>query len=96
MENILIALITVAIPSITTLITTKSVQKQANKHSSRQSILQLIVEDKLSVEVEHKLPENKQAIMQEYDEYVKNGGNSYVHRKVDDYIKWYETINDQK
>ena len=35
------------------------------------------------------IPENYQNILKEYDIYEKNGGNSYVHEKVDAYKKWY-------
>ena len=87
--QIIITAITVCVPACVTLITTKSVKKQANKHSARQSILQLIFEDKVRV-LEGFAPENHQAILDEYDEYVKSGGNSYIHDKVEDYKKWYK------
>lgn len=45
------------------------------------------MEDKLAVMVEHKLPENYQAIHEEYDEYIASGGNSWVHQKVEEYDK---------
>lgn len=92
MENIIVAAITVLVPSITTLLTTRSVKKQANKHSARQSIMQLILEDHVRVH-ENKLPENRQAILNEYDEYIKSGGNSYIHKKVEEYEDWYKERN---
>lgn len=91
MENVLIALITAGIPAFVTLHSTKAIKSQANKHSARQSILQLILEDKMLV-MEGKLPENHNAILEEFDEYTANGGNSYVHKKVDEYIKWYDNL----
>ena len=91
MENIIVATITVLVPSITTLITSKSLKKQANKHSARQSIMQLILEDHVRSH-ENKLPENRQAILQEYDEYIKSGGNSYIHGKVEEYEEWYKKL----
>ena len=90
--QIIVALITVTIPACVTLITTKSVKRQANKHSCRQSILQLILEDKLAVLVENKLPENYQAIIDEYEEYHKCYGNHYIDEKVEEYKKWYKEI----
>lgn len=92
MENIIVAAITVLVPSITTLITTKSIKKQANKHSARQSIMQLILEDHVRVN-ENKLPENRQNILNEYDEYVASGGNSYIHGKVEEYEEWYKSLS---
>lgn len=91
MKEILIALITMLIPSITTLITNRQLKRSNDMHSARQSILQLIVEDHIRVS-EKKLPENYKAICVEYDEYKKNGGNSYITKKVNDYFKWYEEI----
>ena len=85
--QIIITAITVCVPALVTLFTTKSVKKQANKHSARQSILQLIIEDKVRV-FEGYIPENYQAILDEYDEYIANGGNSYIKEKVEDYKKW--------
>lgn len=83
--------ITICIPAVVTLATGKKLRRQANKHSARQSILQLIIEDHVRV-MEKKLPENYQAILDEFDEYQSNGGNSYCEKKVSDYLKWYDKI----
>lgn len=90
-EKIIVALITVAIPSITTIITSLIAKKDNFMHNAKQSILQLIVEDKIRV-IEGGIPENKQNILKEFDTYSKKGGNSYVHEKVDNYIKWYNIV----
>lgn len=90
-EQIVVALITVAIPSLTTIITSLIAKKENYMHNAKQSILQLIVEDKIRV-MEGAIPENKQNILKEFDLYSKKGGNSYVHEKVDNYVKWYSTI----
>lgn len=90
--QIIVATITVCIPALVTIFTTKSVKRQANKHSTRQSILQLIMEDKLAVMVEHKLPENYQAIMDEYDEYHACYGNHYIDEKILEYKAWYKEV----
>ena len=93
--EILDTLIKVGIPALITIITGKKLKRQANKHSARQSILQLIIEDHVRV-MEKKLPENYQAILTEFDEYTANGGNSYIKQKVSDYIDWYGKINKRK
>jgi len=90
-DQIIISLITIMIPSITTIITSLIARKDNYMHNAKQSILQLIVEDKIRV-MEGGIPENKQNILKEYDEYSKKGGNSYVHEKVENYLKWYESI----
>jgi len=89
--QIIVALITVCIPATVTIFTTKSVKTQNNKHNTRSNIMQLIIEDHVRVS-EKRLPENRQAIHDEYDEYTRNGGNSYIHKKVDEYEKWYEDV----
>lgn len=87
--QVVVAAITVCIPASVTLITTISVKRQATKHSARQSILQLIFEDKVRA-LEGSPPENYQAVLDEFDEYIKSGGNSYITQKVDEYILWYK------
>lgn len=89
---VLVALFTSTIPSLVSHINSKALLKQNARNSARQSILQLIMEDHLRV-AEKRLPENYQAVLEEYDRYSRNGGNSYVHDKVDDYKKWYQEIN---
>ena len=91
MWNVIGAFVTVAIPSITTIITSRQAKKYNYMHNAKQSILQLILEDKIRV-MEGGIPENKQAICNEYDEYDKDGGNSYVHGKVENYFKWYDMV----
>ena len=95
MENIVIAIITVCVPSITTLITSHYAKKRQERHMAKQSIFQLIVEDKIRV-LEGKIPENYQEVLMEYDTYSKDGGNSYVKEKVETYQKWYKSVNKQK
>lgn len=89
--QIIITAITVCVPASVTLITTRSMKKQANKHSARSDIMQLIIEDHVRY-AEGSLPENYQSILDEYDEYIKSGGNSYIKAKVDDYKKWYDEV----
>ena len=35
------------------------------------------------------LPTNYQAVLHEYDVYKKNGGNSYISQKVEEYKTWF-------
>ena len=93
--QIIVALIAAGVPTVASFHNTKKVKRQANRHACRQSILQLIIEDKMAV-MEGKPPENYQAILDEYDEYRHNGGNSYISQKIDDYINWYENLKKPK
>lgn len=90
-EAIVIALITAGIPTITTAITATIQARATSKNAAKQSILQMILEDHMAVQEGH-LPTNYQNILHEYDIYAKNGGNSYVHDKVDAYKKWWLEI----
>lgn len=92
LAQIIVSVITVCVPALVTIVTTKSVKKQANKHSTRSDIMQLIIEDYVR-EIKGKPPENYQAILDEYDEYKGTGGNSYIHEKVEEYKKWHNKVN---
>lgn len=91
MQSIIISIVTVLIPSLTTIYTNAVTKKENRMHNAKQSIFQLILEDHVRVS-EGKLPENYQEVCKEYDIYTKNGGNSYVKTKVNDYYNWYDNI----
>lgn len=86
--DIVVSLITAGIPSAATVVVAFIQSRTMNKHAARQSILQLIMEDHLAVQ-EGKLPTNYQSVLHEYDIYNKNGGNSYVESKVNEYKSWF-------
>lgn len=89
--EIIVALISAGIPATVTLISHCIQARDLRRSSAKQSILQMILEDKIAVQEGH-LPENYQNILREYDEYHKNGGNSYVTDKVEAYKVWYSKI----
>ena len=86
--DIIIALITAGVPSAFTAVATLFQNRLSKKHAARNSILQLIMEDHISVQ-EGRFPTNFQSVLHEYDIYKKNGGNSFVKSKVDEYIDWF-------
>ena len=63
-------------------------KKLAEKNAAKSSIQNMITQDIIRAEILHKAPENYHAILEEYDEYSKNGGNSYIKNKVQDYTEW--------
>lgn len=91
MEQLIGSVIVAFISGAVTLITSHYDKKDNRMHSARQSILQLIMEDKINV-MEGGIPENKENILTEYDEYRANNGNSYIHEKVEDYLNWYDNV----
>lgn len=60
----------------------------AERNAAKSAIQNMITQDIIRVEVLKKDAENYQAILKEFDEYTKNGGNSYIKEKVNDYIEW--------
>lgn len=77
-----------ALPTLATIITALIQNRASSRHNAKQSIFQMILEDKVAV-LFNGVPSNYQNILNEYDVYHKNGGNSYVTEKVEAYKKWY-------
>lgn len=65
-------------------------RKLAEKNASKASIQQMITQDIIRVEILGKLPENKDNIESEYENYHQNGGNGTVTRQVNEYMNWYD------
>lgn len=90
-DTVLLALITLGgtvTSAIVTIITTIIRGRASARHSAKQSILQMIMEDH-DADREGHIPTNYQNILEEYDEYHRTGGNSYITAKVEDYKKWF-------
>lgn len=94
-DAVLVALITVLIPSGVTAVTAVFQKRSSEMHAARQSILQLIMEDHIAVHEGH-LPTNYQNVLHEYDIYKKNGGNSYISQKIAEYTEWFKEQEKKK
>ena len=94
-DSVIIALISAGFPVLATAITAFVQWRSNEKHAAKQSILQMILEDHVAVN-EGALPTNYQNILHEYDVYHKNGGNSYVTEKVEDYKTWFIKVQGGK
>lgn len=95
MDEVIVTLISIGIPSTVTLITHILDRRFATKSDTRQVILQMILEDRFYWRDEHKLPLNWQHIQDEYAKYAKAGGNGEISKKVHEYNDWYKTIEDK-
>lgn len=84
----LIGAIAGGLPTIATIITAILQDRASKKNFAKQSILNLINEDKTEA-LYNNIPDNYQNVLHEFDIYSKNGGNSYVAEKVEAYKKWY-------
>ena len=88
MQEIIIAAISAGFPTIATIVTATIQAKTASRNAAKQSILQMILEDRMDWR-DGKLPSNYQNILHEYDIYKSKGGNSYVNEKVEEYKRWW-------
>lgn len=95
MQEIIIAAISAGFPTIATIVTALMQAKTASKNAAKQSILQMILEDRMDYR-DGKLPTNYQNILHEFDIYTKAGGNSYVAAKVEDYKAWMREIEQKE
>lgn len=66
-------------------------KEQLERNNAKNAILNMMTQDVIRAELLHKMPENHQAILQEFDRYQKNGGNSYIKSKLADYEEWYSS-----
>lgn len=97
-DTVLLALISLGgavVSAITTVVTTIIRGRASARHSAKESILQMIMEDHIADHEGH-IPVNFQNVLDEYDTYHKNGGNSYITAKVEEYKKWYVAIEKEK
>ena len=94
-EAIIVALITAGLPTLATAITAICQSRTQKRNAAKQSIFQMILEDHVAWQEGH-LPTNYQNILHEFDIYSKNGGNSYVHDKIEDYKKWFKHVEGEK
>lgn len=90
-EQIIISLITAGLPVIATTISSLANRRRTDRNAAKDSILQMIMEDKMDY-LYGGFPTNYQNILHEYDTYHKNGGNSYVSEKVEEYKRWFTKI----
>lgn len=93
-NSIIVALITAGFPTIATAITATIAGRTNARNAAKDSILQMIMEDHLAV-LEGHLPTNYQNIHHEWDIYRENKGNSYVHKKIEEYDIWFAGIEAQ-
>lgn len=93
---IIIAIIVAVTDIIISIINNCKLTKQGKENkmfSAKQSILQMINEDFVAVELRNVLPTNHSRILYEYDIYKANGGNSDIDEKMEEYRHWYSSLN---
>jgi len=72
----------------------QALSRESKMQSARSDILQMMLEDRINVAY-GELPPNYQAIHTAFDDYLANGGNSYLVKKVKEYDDWYDQISNQ-
>ena len=90
--EIIVALISAGIPALVTIATAVFQLRTSRQHAAKQSILQMIMEDKVAWIIDKEFPTNYGRICDEYVVYHKNGGNGEVTKKFEEYKAWYYEI----
>ena len=101
-DGVLIALISI-VPTMTTIVTafitnkkSRQIGEQHNLENRRgqakNSIELLILQDKVDYALFGTFPVNKTRIYEEFDNYTKSYGNTYVHKVIDEYDNWINKI----
>lgn len=62
----------------------------AEKNAAKNSIQNMITQDIIRTEILHKMPENMEAIENEFYIYSENGGNGTLKRQYNEYLEWYK------
>lgn len=92
MTEIIIATISTGLPTVATIIAALLQYRTSSRNAARQAILQMILEDQFNWYAFGRFPINYQSIIAEYETYHKNGGNGVITEKVDDYKKWFASL----
>lgn len=61
----------------------------AEKNAAKSSIQNMMTQDIIRTEILRKMPENREAIDDEFAVYQKNGGNGTLKRQYEEYKDWY-------
>lgn len=96
---IIVAVITSIASVVIAIINNKGIRsgnKERKKFAAKQSILQMITEDEIAVELMGKMPSNHSRILYEADQYHQSGGNSDLDEKLEEYKKWYDSLELKK
>lgn len=101
MDNTVVVALIAIIPTLATGVSTtylnskrkkdkEEAKKIAQMNASKSAILDMITQDIIYVDILKRRPENHKSILDEYDKYTDNGGNSWLKEKVDVYLNWYD------
>lgn len=101
-SSIITALITAAATIVAVIIKSNENRRSINEvkynselHFIRNEILTLITADKVDYGF-NKLPVNYKTVLELFENYKNLNGNSYIHRVVDEYAAWVESISIEK
>jgi hypothetical protein len=104
MNDVIVSIITTSITAICTLIVAlaqvwmnsqrkkdkEEAKKLSEKNAAKSSIQNMITQDIIRTELLHKMPENMEAIENEFMVYSNNGGNGTLKRQYGEYLEWYK------
>lgn len=72
-----------------------SIRKQNNRSEAKQALLMMINDDQMRWELYKELPKNWADIQDEYEKYHKAGGNGMITKRVVDYNRWYNEVQEE-
>ena len=77
-----------------TLFSYLNIKKQNNRSEAKQALLMMINDDQMRWELYKKIPKNWADIQDEYEKYHKADGNGMMTKRVNDYNKWYNEVQE--
>ena len=78
-----------------TVVSYLGIRRQNNRSEAKQALLMMINDDQMRWELYRELPKNWADIQDEYEKYHKAGGNGMMTKRVNDYNKWYNDVQEQ-
>lgn len=77
-----------------TLFSYLNIKKQNNRSEAKQALLMMINDDQMRWELYKEIPKNWADIQDEYEKYHKADGNGMMTKRVNDYNKWYNEVQE--
>ena len=71
-----------------------NIKRQNNRSEAKQALLMMINDDQMRWELYKEIPKNWADIQDEYEKYHKAGGNGMMTKRVLDYNKWYNDVQE--
>lgn len=78
-----------------TVVSYLGIKRQNNRSEAKQAILMMVNDDQMRWELYKEIPKNWTDIQNEYEKYHKAGGNGMITKRVVDYNRWYNEVQEE-